>query len=583
MASPTVGDHRASPPTLVVVSLVVAGLAAAVGIATLAFANPEVSEPGLQAALLNWMVLPYVGAGLLAWRRRPDSRLGPLMVAAGFATFTAALVWSSSRWLSTVGLALDFLPPVLFIHVFLTFPTGRFANRFDRSLVLIGYAVTVGFSLVRMLLGAFGTQNVLSLVENPVWEAELEKAQLLAISAVALAAVPAWGLRRRGTPGSRRPVHVVLVDSFVVALLMISAVFLTVALGGPLIETLRRATFVVIGIAPVAFMIEMGRARLARASVGELLVGLREHPAPADLRAALARALRDPGLTLAFWLPQFDSWADGEGHPVALPEPGGSLTATLIERGGVTVAALIHDAALRDEPELLAAVSAAAGISLENGRLHAELRARVDELAGSRARMIEAGQNERRRLERNLHDGAQQRLVALSLELGLLEEQLTADPATQQRLDQARRTVARSLTELRDVARGIHPAVVSGHGLVVALEELTAYAPVQVRLDVHLDERLPESTEVAAYYLVSESLANIGKHARATAATVSVARRSGWLVVAVGDDGVGGADPDAGSGLRGLADRVEALGGRLEITSLAGRGTRVRAELPCGS
>jgi signal transduction histidine kinase len=195
--------------------------------------------------------------------------------------------------------------------------------------------------------------------------------------------------------------------------------------------------------------------------------------------------------------------------------------------------------------------------------------------------MIEAGQLERQRLERDLHDGAQQRLIALSLELGLLEERLRADPEIKGRLDQARDEIALSLEELRAVARGIHPAVVSGHGLAVALESLTVMATVPVRLSVELDERMPERLEVAAYYVVSESLANIAKHAGASSATVDVARTNGQVVVEIVDDGVGGADTERGSGLRGLADRVEGLGGRLRIWTPRGGGTRVRAEMPC--
>jgi signal transduction histidine kinase len=220
-------------------------------------------------------------------------------------------------------------------------------------------------------------------------------------------------------------------------------------------------------------------------------------------------------------------------------------------------------------------------MTLENGRLQAELRARLEELRGSRQRVIDAGQEERQRLERDLHDGAQQRLIALSLELGRIEQRLAGDPDARHRLDQARREVAMSLEELRAVARGIHPAVVSGHGLGVALESLAARAPVPVRLQVELDGRLPERLEVAAYYVVSESLANIAKHACATSASVDVAREAGHVVVEVVDNGVGGADTERGSGLRGLADRVEALGGRLRVWTPGGGGTRVRAEMPC--
>ena len=203
------------------------------------------------------------------------------------------------------------------------------------------------------------------------------------------------------------------------------------------------------------------------------------------------------------------------------------------------------------------------------------------ELRASRAQVVEAGDAERRRLERNLHDGAQQRLVALSLELGLLEQRFQDDSEAQRAIDQARRELGESLRELRDLARGIHPAVVTGYGLAVAAESLVDRSPVPVELDVDLDERVPETIEVAAYYLVSESLTNVAKYAHASRATVVIRRSAGDLVVEIADDGVGGADVSGGSGLKGLTDRIEALGGRLEVESPVGGGTRVRAEMPC--
>jgi signal transduction histidine kinase len=242
----------------------------------------------------------------------------------------------------------------------------------------------------------------------------------------------------------------------------------------------------------------------------------------------------------------------------------------------------MFDRSLQDERELIQAVSAAADIALENGRLEAELRARLQELHGSRIRVIEAEQRERRRLERDLHDGAQARLVALGLELSALRDRVAADPDAIARVDRVRTQVAVSLEELRDLARGLHPAVLSGHGLSVALESLAARAPVPVSLTLDVEQRLPDAVEVAAYYVVCESLANAGKHASAQAATVEVTHADGFLVVEVSDDGRGGADTERGSGLRGLADRVEALEGRLRVWSPAGAGTRVRAEIPCG-
>jgi signal transduction histidine kinase len=185
-------------------------------------------------------------------------------------------------------------------------------------------------------------------------------------------------------------------------------------------------------------------------------------------------------------------------------------------------------------------------------------------------------------LERNLHDGAQQRLVALALELGLLAEQADNDPAAQTRLKRARGEVAQSLSELRDIARGLHPAVVSGHGLAVALESLVAATPLEVRLKTDGLPRLSEQLEVAAYYVVTESLTNVAKHAQARQVSVEVGVTNNTLIVEIVDDGIGGADSERGTGLRGLADRVEALNGRLRIWSAAGAGTRVRAEIPCG-
>jgi signal transduction histidine kinase len=371
------------------------------------------------------------------------------------------------------------------------------------------------------------------------------------------------------------------VDAFALGLVMIAALLVSATLNGPWVQEIRWAAFVTIGLAPVAFVLGLLSARLAQSAVGGIFVDLPGEPEPGDVRDALARALGDPSLTLAYWLPEFDSYADLEGRAVEVPTAGQRRAVTRIDRDGAHVAALIHDPSLLEEPKLLQAVTAAAGIALENARLHVELRARLEELQGSRARIVEASRSERQRLERNLHDGAQQRLVALSLELGLLEEQLGDDSEASERVARARREIASSLEELREVAHGLHPAVVSAHGLAVALEQLVARAAVPVRLTLRIGARLPEPLEVAAYYLVGESLTNIAKYARASSATVEVTRRAHDVLVEIVDDGVGGADESRGSGLRGLADRVEALGGTLRVWSPTGGGTRVRAEIPC--
>ncbi len=505
------------------------------------------------------------------------------MIVAGFVNFLVTLSWTTNDVTFTVGQALDLVPPVLFLHVFLAFPTGRLEGRFERNLILAAYATAISLQVVRMSSGGFGSNNLLEVAENPGAALLAVRVQLLAVSAFCLTGVGILviGRRRAGRPLRRS--LALLVDAFAFGLIMIAALFLSHVFDVPALHQLRWATFAALGLAPIAFLAGLLLDRLARASIGELLLELRRRPAPAEVREGLARALRDPSLTLAYWLPDFKTYVDQEGRPVELPGPDDRRATTLIDRDGARVVALLHDPALKDEPELLEAATAAAGIALENARLHAELRARIEELRGSRSRVIEAGQRERQRLERNLHDGAQQRLIALSLELGKLEEELGAEGDACLRLAEARQEIAISLGELREVAQGLHPAVVSGHGLAVALEQLAARAPVPVRVAVEMDERLPESVEVAAYFLVSESLANVAKHACASAATIAINRESECVVIEIVDDGLGGADTELGTGLRGLADRVEALGGRLRIWSPTGGGTRLRAEIPCGS
>jgi len=561
--------------------IALAGSIAACSSALIAHWSDHLSEPVLQVTLLNWTTLPYIAAGAIASWRRPDSRFGPLMVAAGFVMFLSSLQWTNGGVPFTLGMAFDLLPAAILLQLFLAFPSGRLERRVERVVVATAYAAALGLQLSKMLLWDLDGRNVLALVDEPGAAFTLEDIELGSLSVLSLAGVAVLLIRTRRLPYPLRPMVAMLVNAFALVLVMLAVLLVAGAFGWPAFETIRRITFVGIGIAPVAFLLGLVSARLSSSTLGDLLVQLRTHPARAGVREALSNALRDPSLTLAYWLAEFGCWVDANGQPVELPDEDTDLTTTLIDRDGEPMAALLHDPSLADEPELLDAASAAAAIAVENERLHAELRARLDELHGSRQRVIDAAQLERQRLERDLHDGAQQRLIALSLELGRLGRSLEHDLDARGRVARARREVAMSLEEVRAVAHGIHPAVVSGHGLAVALESLVARASVPVRLAVELDGRMPERLEVAAYYVVSESLANVGKHARASAARVQVARSAGQLVVEVVDDGVGGADTERGTGLRGLADRVEALGGRLRVWTPRGEGTRVRAELPC--
>jgi signal transduction histidine kinase len=568
----------------VITGIAFAGCAAAAYSFVSALRNPavhaELGEPLVIALLSNWLTVSYVLCGLLAWARRPDSRFGPLMVAAGFANFISTLSWTTNDVTFTLGQALDLLPPVLLMHVFLAFPTGHLRGTLERALVAGAYVAAVLLQLVRMAFGGFGPNNLFEVLAHEGAALLSLRVALLTVSAFCLSGVAVLLLRRRRSDRLRRT-HVLMVDAFALGLMMIAFLFVSAAFDGPAVQEIRWATFATLGLAPVVFLGALLNARLARSAVGDLILELRAEPAPPDLRDALARASGDPSLELVYWLPDFGVYVDLGGRPVKLPDLEGRAT-TLIDRDGAHVAALIHDPALLDEPELLDGVEAAAGIALENGRLNAELRARLEELRGSRARIVEAAQNERQLLERNLHDGAQQRLIALSLDLSILKGRIDGDSEARAGIDQARRQIAASLAELREISCGLHPAVVSGHGLPVALEQLAARSPVPVELEIEVEGRLPEPLEVAAYYVISESLTNIAKHAQARTARVEIVKDQGELVLEIVDDGIGGADSERGTGIRGLADRVESLDGRLRVWTPRGGGTRVRAEIPCG-
>jgi signal transduction histidine kinase len=332
---------------------------------------------------------------------------------------------------------------------------------------------------------------------------------------------------------------------------------------------------------PVTFLVALARARRRHAVVSDLVVELGDLPAAGELERLLSRALRDPSLTVGRWDAARGEYLRADGTTLALPDEASGRTATLIDRAGTPLAAIVHDAALREEESLLTSVAAAARLVVENDGLQAEVRAQLAEVRASRARIVAAADAERRRLERDLHDGAQQRLVSTCLDLKLAASS-TADPAARRTLAAAAESLQEALAELRELARGIHPAVLTDEGLGPALRSLAERSRLPTDLDYRVPDRLAATVEATAYFVASEALANVAKHANATRASVAVTRPDGHLVVRVADDGVGGADPARGSGLRGLMDRVGAVDGRLLVTTPDTGGTTVVAEIPCG-
>ena len=298
------------------------------------------------------------------------------------------------------------------------------------------------------------------------------------------------------------------------------------------------------------------------------------------VREMLAESIGDRSLSIAYWVPEREAFVDEAGHPVELPEPGSGRTWTAVERDGRRVAAIVHDASLDTSAELVHAAATGASMALDNERLKADLRARVQELRVSRRRIVEAGYEARRRIERDLHDGAQQHLVGLALELRLLRSRIE-DPELIAEVDRMGEQLATALAELRELARGIHPAVLTRSGLEPAIRAVADRVPLPVDCEIEVTERLPAVVEAAAYFVVAEGLTNVAKYSQASRAWIELRPAGDGIEVLVGDDGIGGAVMDAGTGLRGLADRVSAVDGTLSIDSAPGTGTRLIAHIPC--
>jgi signal transduction histidine kinase len=542
------------------------------------------------SAAITW---GFLGVGLFVWARRPGNRVGPLMVAVAFSWVVSDLVFADSELLFSVGSVLSLVFIAVTVHLLLVFPTGRFDNRLD---VLTATAAYLAASVMYLGAFAFAHPDTFECTECPgnsfLIADEKDVSDVFALGVEVVFALVALGvivslLRRwaRATAVQRRALTAVLFAGAALAVLLFAAATIVPLTGhDPTVAgVISIAALVPFGLVPYVFFGSLLRARVIRGGAfRELVAELgKAPPRRGELRDALAKALGDPSLELAFWLPDSAEYVDVDGRPVAVRTDAPSRALSEVRLEGRLVAAIVYDSSLLDDPELVTAVGAAAALALENERLDAELRAKVDELRASRTRIVGATLAERRRLERDLHDGAQQRLVSLALELRLIRHRLGDDQeGVRELLEAAGRELDAALEELRELARGIHPAVLSDRGLDAALEALASRAPLPVELDAGVGERLPEHVELAAYFVIAEGLTNVAKYARASRASVRAVRRNGRLVVEVSDDGVGGADPSRGSGLRGLADRVAALDGTLELQSTRGSGTVLRAEIP---
>jgi signal transduction histidine kinase len=539
------------------------------------------------AALTILAGLSFVGAGLVAWRGRPERLTGALMVGTGFGLFAGTLVDANRSVPFTIGLVLSPLATALLAHLVLAFPDGRLHSGLERFLVVAAYVNATALQITMLMFmgiehvgGCPCPRNLLFVRDDMSVHSALMNA--LRLSGIAIAAGVVTIVVRRwqsASPLLRRALAPILVTGGITAALLAALLIADQASAG-ITRGLDSAERVALATVPVAYLFGLFQTRLARVGLGELVVELGNNPAQGQLRDALARALRDPTLELGYWMPASQGYVDLDGNQVDVV-PTATRAVTILERRGEKVAALVHDAALREDPALLDAVSSAAGLALDNERLLAELRAQLSETRESRARIVDATDTERRRLERNLHDGAQQRLVTLALNLRMAQEMLRGDPAAAgAMLDGVGEDLKLALQELRELARGLHPAILSERGLAPALESIATRAPFRVEINGVPPERLPAVIEAAIYYVVAETLTNAAKHAGASEADVELSTTGDTVTVEIRDNGGGGANLADGSGIRGLADRVEALGGRLELHSPVGAGTVVKAELP---
>jgi len=572
------------------IALGIAGVAAGVVASLLVLSSDFQEDPGVTIAFGLAVGWSFIGTGLYAWWRRPDNSFGALMVGVGFAFFAGALGASDIPGVFAVGLLTGALSFAFLIHLLLSFPSGRLESRAARILAAIAYVETTVVQVATVLVtdsengDCKCTANPLLVTHNQTVSDVVVGFQAitsaLALLAMTVFLVHRWRTAPRPLKGLLGPMYLAGAVTMVLYALTLTADVTNFSDGVEAgVDLAALVTFTAI---PYGFLVGLLRSRIARGgAVSELVTRVGDRTPEGSMRDLLADALGDPSLELAYWLPDREVYVAEDGAEVTLPEPGAGRSVTPVVRDGECVAAIIHDPSLDEEPEFVRGAAAAAALALESERLAAELRARVEELRASRGRLVRAGLDERRRLERDLHDGAQQRLVSLRLALGMAQDRVDEDPdMTRMLLDRGVKELESALAELRELARGIHPGVLTDHGLGPALSSLADRAPLPVDVEADAD-RLPPAVESAAYFMVAEALTNVAKYSRAEHARVSVERRNGHVRVEVSDDGLGGADANRGSGLRGLADRIAALDGRLTVESPDGAGTVVRADIPC--
>jgi signal transduction histidine kinase len=496
--------------------------------------------------------LLFVGCGVAAQIWRPESSVGLLLTLSGIAWFFGTFAASGNAGYADFGALFLTLHRGPLVHALLSYPHGRLEGWLERAAVAFAY-----------VLSAIADVGVTS------WAA-------IAL-AIAVLGIGARRFLRAGGPHRRARGTAAAASAAFAIILLVSGVARLADSGASVDRGVLWAYQIVLAGIVIGLTLDLVRGRWIEATVTGLVIDLGESAEANTLRDKLANALGDRSLILAYRLEDRGVYVDDRGRELELPHEEADRRVTFVRDGGGPVAALVHNADVLADPELVESIAAATRVAVANARLQAGIRRQVDELDASRRRALEAADAERRRLEHQLREGAEQRLAELEPILG--EAQRRANSNLESTLAPAQAKLAQARSDLLEFARGVHPRILSEGGLPAALRELAARSSIPIEVSVP-DTRFPAAVEVAAYFVCSEALANLAKYAAATRAAIDVVQRSRSLVVTVSDDGRGGASLDAGSGLRGLVDRVDALGGRLTLTSPPGEGTRLEAQLP---
>jgi signal transduction histidine kinase len=589
-------DSRAVGLTLAAVAAVALTATAAVLGAT-----AGADEAAAAATLRGAMVAAPLAAGLYAWRMAPFRRFARLLVAVGLVAFGTTLAESSDSVLYSVGRAMGWGLEVLLVVLLLAFPRGRLETGADRRLARAMAAVAAVCYLPTLLLSdtfqvpspytscrSDCPANAFAVADVPAAGALLAVGSLLVFLVMLGVLVALQGrLTTSGPLGRQVLLPVLLIGMARTALVGCAIVGRELDQNGPLIR--ESGASLIAALTPliaIAFLAGLIRGRLfSERALRRLAAGVTAVPAPPALQRAFAEALDDPTVEIAFpYDPARDEWVDGRGRRVATPGTRPDRCVHLVhDRDGAAIAALVCEATLVDRPELLEAAAGLAGVALANLRLEAQMEAAARQLRESRARIAATADRERRRIERDLHDGAQQRLVALRIELGLVEDLVRDDPERGAlRIHELEEAVDDTLEDLRSLAHGVCPPLLADRGLAEALHAAAARSPVPVTFAPDGVGRYAPELESAVYFVVLEALQNVAKHADGAGRVIVRLRDDGaQLRFSVRDDGPG-ADPDAfehGAGVTNMRDRMAAAGGTLTVASRRGIGTEIRGRV----